>query len=502
MILRKSLRCGVIAASTIGVLVITGCAGNSQGAGNDSQESESIQVAIPGDIDNFDPHTNQQVIYEYSVRELVFSSLVKFDESLNLEPDLATYEVNDDATELTFELDPDAVFHDGSPVDSEAVIKSLERAGNAEDSIWSGRLADVAEYEAPDEHTVEISLSSPDASFLPGLASIAILAPDSFDDATNTPVGSGPFTFTSWTANTEIVLDRFDDYFGEPAESKQIKFRPISDEQVALNNLYSGDIDIVASITSAAVDQLDSDRAELVEAESSNSLSLIEYNSSGVLADPLVRQALAQALDKDAIRQIAYGGGGSSVWSPLPESSWAYAEQEGYEYDLDRARELLDEAGVEDLSFTLDILSGYPEAEQIARVWQSSLAEIGVTLTPNVAEMSVWLDAYVARDYDAIWNAFNVSADPHSFFDIIMNPHLNDDYQNEEVSDLVKQSIATSDEGERAEIYAELQGLLVEDLPVMVVQATPIYSVAAQGVEGYKVNPLSWPLLRDAKATS
>ncbi|MBK0420433.1 ABC transporter substrate-binding protein [Leucobacter sp. CSA1] len=495
------MRRTAIAALALGALVVTGCAGDPDNGG-DPTSAGPIVVAIPGDIDNFDPHTNQQIIFEYSIRELVFSSLVSFDVDLNLEPDLATYEVNEDATEFTFELNPDAVFHDGTPVNADAVIESLERAGSAEDSIWSGRLADVASYEAPDEDTVVITLNSPDASFLSGLASIAIMAPSSFDDATSTPVGSGPFTFTSWAANTEIVLDRFADYYGDAGASEQIVLRPTTDEQVALNNLYSGDIDIIASVTSSAAEQVDTGRAQLVEPASSNRLSLIEYNSSGVLSDPLVRQALAHALDKEAIRDIAYGGGGSPAWSPLPENSWAFSEQEGYEYDLDRARELLDEAGVEDLSFTLDILSGYPEAEQIARVWQSSLAEIGVTLTPNVTEMSVWLDAYVSRDYDAIWNAFNVSVDPHSYFDIIMNPHLNDDYQNQEVSDLVAESIATPDEAERAEIYAQLQKILVDELPVMVVQSTPIYSVAATDVEDYSVNPLSWPILRDAVATN
>src|SRR3546814_4714873 len=91
-------------------------------------------------------------------------------------------------------------------------------------------------------------------------------------------------------------------------------------------------------------------------------------------------------LDKDSIRDIAYGGAGSTQWSPIPESSWAYAEQEGYEYNLDAAAALLAEAGASDLSFTLEIPSGFPDAEQIARVWQASLAEIGVTLTPRSEE--------------------------------------------------------------------------------------------------------------------
>jgi peptide/nickel transport system substrate-binding protein len=481
-----------------GALLLSGCSAGSPGSDGAASTgvSDEIVVALPGDIDNFDPHSNQLIIYEYAIRELVFSSLIDYDVNLEMQPDLAAeFEVNDDATVFTFTLEPDAVFHDGTPVDAAAVIASLERAANGADSIWSGRLADVQSYDAPDDQTVIITLNSPNAAFLSGLASIAIVAPSGYDTASSSPVGSGPYEFVSWAANDQIVLERFDDYFGAAAATESIVYKPVSDQQVALNSLYSGDLDIISSVTSATAAQVDTGRSEIVEPSASNTLSLIEYNSSGKLSDVRVRQALAMALDKDSIRDIAYGGGGSVQWSPIPESSWAYAEQAGYEYDLDAAAALLAEAGASDLSFTVEIPSGFPEAEQIARVWQASLSEIGVTLTPNVTELSVWLDAYVSRNYDAAWNVFNVGADPNSFFDIIMNPHLTDDYVSPEVTALAAEALAVSDESARADIYGQLQEILVAELPIMTVQFAPIYSVAATGVENYAVNPLGWPML-------
>ncbi|WP_175985585.1 ABC transporter substrate-binding protein [Microbacterium tenebrionis] len=498
---RTPFRASAVSAVVLSAVVLAGCSGASDSAPSDAGTAPETVVALAGDIDNFDPHTNQLNIYEYAIRELVFSSLVDYDVDLNLQPDLAEYEVNEDATQFTFSLDADAVFQDGTDVDAAAVVSSLERAADASNSIWSGRLADVKSYETPDDDTVVITLNSPNAAFLAGLASIAIIAPDATADVAKKPVGSGPYSFVSWTPNSEIVLERFDDYFGTQGASERIVYRPVSDQQVALNNLYSGDIDIISSITSATKGQFDATRAQLVEPSASNSMSLIEFNSSGALADVRVRQALAYALDKDAIREIAYGGAGASTWSPLPESSWAYAEQTGYPYDLDKAEALLVEAGAEGLSFTLEIPSGFPDAEQIARVWQSSLAEIGVTLTPNVTELSVWLDAYVSRSYDATWNTFNVGADPNSYFDIIMQPHLADDYPNAQVQQLVSDAVAVSDESERAEIYAQLQKILVDELPVMTVQSTPIYSAAANGVSGYAVNPLGWSLLAGASVS-
>ena len=258
--MRKNIRARVaaVAAVTAGALLLGGCAaGTTDGGDATASTSDELVVALSGDIDNFDPHTNQLIIYEYAIRELVFSSLVDYDVDLNLQGDLAeSFEANEDATVFTFHLQPDAVFHDGTAVDSAAVIESLERAASGTDSIWSGRLADVQSYDAPDDATVVITLNTPNAAFLAGLASIAIVAPSGFDDASSSPVGSGPYQFVSWTANDSIVLERFDDYFGEPGATQTIEYRPVSDQQVALNSLYSGDIDIISSVTAATADQV------------------------------------------------------------------------------------------------------------------------------------------------------------------------------------------------------------------------------------------------------
>lgn len=506
---KQSKSRAVVLTAAVGAVTLAACSASPEADPTASEPGsppaaiqDEVVVALSGDIDNFDPHTNQLIIYGYGIREPVFCTLVGFDVALEVQPELATYDVNDDATEFTFQLEDEALFHDGTPVDADAVIQSLERAASASDSIWSPRLADVASYDAPDDSTVVITLNSPNAAFLSSLASIAIVAPSNFDDVGTSPIGCGPYSFTSWTANTEIVLERFDDYFGEAPATERIVLKPISDEQVALNNLYSGSVDIISSVSAATVEQVDSARAVMVEPEASNTYDLIEFNSSGTLADPRVRQALAHALDKESIRDIAFGGRGSIGWSSLPESSWAYVEQDGYEYDLAVAETLLEEAGASGLEFTLEIPSGFPTGEQIARVWQSSLAEIGVTLRPNVTELSTWLDAYVTRDYDATWNVTYVEPDPNNFFEVILLPHLQDDYPNETVSALITDGLRTADQDERAEIYSELQAIVAEELPVMTVQSVPITSLTRPEVTGYEVNALGWSLLTQVTVTT
>jgi peptide/nickel transport system substrate-binding protein len=464
---------------------------------------DTLVVAIPGDIDNFDPHTNQLLVYGYAIRRLVFSSLIKLDKDLKVQPDLATsYKISADATTYTFNLNPKATFHDGTPVTAASVIASMKRVGNQKSSIWANRVSSVDSYTAADANTVVITLKAANASFLNGLADIAIVPESNFANVGSHPIGTGPYKFVSWEANKQITLQRYDGYFGTPSPTKTLIEKPITDQQVALNALYSGSVDVIASASSTLVSQVDKGRAKVIQPTSTNSQHLIEFNVQGKLKDVRVRQALAYALDKRAIAKIAFGGKGSNTWSVLPESNFAYKLEKGYPYSLARAAGLLKAAKVSNLNFTLQIPTGFPEAVDIARVWQASLAKIGVTMKVNLTEISVWLDFYVPRKYDASWNLFDVGPDPSNFWNVIMAPHLTDDYKNATVIKLVADGLATGDQSKRIAIYGQLQDIMVKDLPVMELHWAPVAALISPKVTGYQINPYGWALLDQAAVTN
>lgn len=465
-------------------------------AGSAAAQDRTLSVAIAGDIDNFDPATNQLIAYQAAIGNTVFDPLIGYDSNLGLVPRLASsWKVNDDASVFTLTLQEGATFHSGTPVTAEAVIASLQRSAELGGVIGTP-LQRVTSFEAVDDSTIRMTLDQSYAPFLTALTVVFILAPESFETATSEPVGSGPFEFESWTPNDAIILSRNEDYWGEPPAYEALEFRPVPDSQVALTNLYAGDVDIVAEPSNAVLAQVDTAEATVVRPSASNSMAYVEMmGTTGTLSDPAVRRALAHAFDREAVRLVAYSGGGESNASPLPTSSWAYSDLEGYTFDLDAAAAALEEAGVSDLTVGLEIPAGFPEGEQMARVWQSSLAEIGVDLEINVSEISVWLDAYVSRNYDMTWNFFGVSPDPHSFFDVILRPHFEGDvYENPRVAELVAQGIATGDQDARAAIYAELQEIVVSDLPVMTVQSRPVGAIASNDIEGFEMNPLGWGL--------
>ena len=455
----------------------------------------TVVVAIPGDIDNFDPATNQLISAQYTIANTVFNSLVGLDTELAVVSELAEeFEANDDASIFTFTLVQGATFHDGSSVTSEAVVASLQRSAEI-GGVIGGPLQRVTTFETPDERTLILTLDGPFAPFMSTLASVSILAPASFDTAATDPIGSGPFRFGSWTPNDKIVLERNDDYWGVKPAFDTLELRPIADSQVALANLQAGDVDIISEPSIAVVDQLDENQATVVRPSSSNSIGYIEMmGTTDVLSDVRLRRAIAYAFDRETIREVAFGGVGDSVWSPLPTNSFAYDEQEGYPFDLDLAAELVAEAGADGTTIGIELLAGFPEAEQMARVWQADLAKIGISLDIRVSEVSVWLDRYVPRNYDMTWNFFGVSPDPSSFFDVLMAPHLGDRYPNPEMDELIAEAASISDTDARAAIYAELQVIMVEDLPIMTLQSRPIAGVVRNGVEGYAMNPLGWGL--------
>jgi peptide/nickel transport system substrate-binding protein len=148
---------------------------------------------------------------KWAIKLLVFDSLVRYDEDLQIVPGVAVPTVSPDAKSYTFRLRKGVEFSDGTPLEAATAVGSLERAAGAK-GIWAARLADVQGYQTPDPRTIVIRLKRPNAAFLDGLAHIALMSPRSFSTARTKPVGSGPFTFVSRTPNSKIVLESNERY--------------------------------------------------------------------------------------------------------------------------------------------------------------------------------------------------------------------------------------------------------------------------------------------------
>ena len=502
--MRRTLRLGVAVIACATTTVSGALMGGVSSAATRSTvqpnlKSKTLVVAIPGDVNNFDPSTEQLNIFDATFKPLIFSYLVKFGPTLNVEPDLATsWTENSNATVFTFKIRSGAKFQNNAPVTAAAVSDSLQHTEHAP-TVFAPDLERVSAWDVVNANTLQVTLKAPYAAFLSALADISIEAPGTYNTARTKPVGSGPYQFVSWTPNQQIVLHAWSGYYGPKPASQTLIFKPITDPQVALTDLSAGSVNAIESVPATNVGSVSGSGVNVVEAKTSNQLALFEVNSTGPLANVKVKQALAYALNKPAVKAIAYAGAGQSIWNPIPPSSWAYTSIRGYPYNLQKARALLAQAGETNLSLTVIVPSGYPEGTQTAEVWQQSLEQIGVKLNIDVEELSVWLDQYVKEKYQLTWNLFDVKGDPDSFYSIIMTPHLNSDYHNPAMVSLEAKALATANLNMRKAIYSKMDNMVVQQLPVMPIQTEPLYSVVSKSVTGWALNPLGWPTLTTAK---
>ncbi|MEZ4533208.1 MAG: ABC transporter substrate-binding protein [Thermomicrobiales bacterium] len=468
-------------------------------AAQDVAPSGDLVIAAGGDIDTLDPQVSQLLLYGDMMRRPVFSTLVTYADDLTYVGDLAASWENPDDTTYVFTLVEGATYHDGTPVTAADVEFSFGRVVEKE-TVWSSRLTNVASYEVIDDQTISIKLSAVQADFLDGLTQIAIISEAIAADIENTPIGSGPFKFVEWVPNDHISLEAYDGYYGEGPGVATLRFNILPDPQVSITNLKSGDVQGVLNIPVTQSTALEGDDSVVVINVPTSSIPLFEMlgkNHETIRTNARVRQALAMCLDKNAVQQVVYAGGGAPKWTFVGMDSWAYADVPGYDYDPAAAKAILEEEGAADLEFTVLGIQGYPEGEQAATIWQAGLAEAGVKLNIEIQELSVWLDNYLNHTYDVIWNVFPGFADPNYFVSLGLQPHLTDGWTNEEAAALAVSANETLDLDERKEQYARLQQLFVEDLPIMVIQETPKVSVTAPNVSNWGINSLSWVLLND-----
>ncbi len=479
------------------LLLATGGLALAQGGGG------ILRLAVGADIDNFDPGWNQLIQYATTIRNTVFDSLVGLDENMNIVPKLAESWEQLDETTWVFHLRRDVTFHNGDPFTAADVLHTFDRTLE-QGMIFASKIEPIANAEALDDFTLRLNLESPVATLLDDLVLVAITPRGvSDEELKQRPLGTGPFRFVSWTPNEETVLERNPDYWEENAPALDgISIRVLPDPATRIANLLAGEVDAIYDVSIVEAQSVIGD-PDIVfqEPAASGSLFLIELGigNNEALQDPRVRRALAHALDKETIQQVAYFGRGEIICSPLPRFSWAYEAQDCPAYDLAQARALLEEAGYGDgLELGLEVISGVKEMEDIATIWQASLAEIGVTLNINSSALSIWLDRYVGKTYDMTTNWFNLSSDPNSMFDIIYRPLLATVYPNDEMLTMIDEAVSITDQAARTAIYQELQRVTVDTVaPLIVVQSRPLLALTSSRVEGWKMNGQNTILFND-----
>jgi len=362
----------------------------------------TFRIAVGVDIDTFDPVMQTTGTVGNMVEYLV-EPLMRMDEDGVVHPHLVVdWVVSDDGLTYTFDLKQGVVFHDGTPFDAEAVKFTIERLLDPE-LASSGRILveSIAEVETISDHTIELRLSEPHPSLIAALAGrpTGILSPTSFEEHGNAydayvrPVGTGPYVFGEYRAGEKLTVERFDDYHAELPYYSTVEFLILPEAATRVSRLRAGQADLIILPPVSDLPALEADDRVEVLLAPSNRLIYVAINNNEI-EDVRVRRALNHAVDKDAIIESVLFGLADPLDAPVHSSVFGYCPAGRYDYDPDLARDLLADAGADDLTLQMIAPTGrYLQDTEVAQSVVGFLAEVGVEASLQTMD---W-PAYIAQ---------------------------------------------------------------------------------------------------------
>jgi peptide/nickel transport system substrate-binding protein len=496
---------------------------NNDKADGEPQEGGDITIGVISDPVMFLP-THTQDSASSDVEEMLFNQLVRVDENIEMQKELAVdWEESDDGLTYTFEIHEGVTFHDGEPLTAEDVEFTFNIFLDEDyTGPRAGNFRALEEVEALDETTIEFRLSEPDARFISNLGGDAGILPkhlledvdatelEEHDFARN-PIGSGPFQFDSWQDGQYVQLTAYEDYWEGAPHLERITFSIVGDQNALMAQIEGGDVDV------GIVPATDYSTAEGWEEQGLVNLQSTlgyQYNYMGynlrldMFSDKETRQALTHAIDRQTIIDQVGQGQGEVAHGPVSPLSWAYPdEMPEFEYDPEKARELLAEAGWEEgadgilerdgerFSFTLKTNSGNQIREDISVVVQSMLNEVGVEVEVEYVEWGAFIDQINPPnfDFDAVVLGWSLGTDPdpraiwHS--EEIEAGLNNIGYARDDVDELIDKNVLIVDQDERAEALDEIFQMIAEDQPYTFLYYPNDLKVIPTNLEGFVHHP-------------
>lgn len=490
---KKGMALLMIVLTTLTV-ALSGCSGDKA-----EEDSSKITVGIPQDIDSLDPHIAEGA----GTREVlfnVFEGLVKPYENGNLNPAVASeYTISDDGLTYTFTLRDGIKFHNGNPVTVEDIKYSIDRcAGAGEDEALVSAFSNVESTNIIDDTHVEIKLKEADTDFLSYLTA-AIIPNNSADTIETNPIGTGPYMYVSRSPQENIILKKFDDYWDEDnaANIVNVTFKIESNNDAVVMDLEGGSIDMFARLTSTQCDQL-SDSFEIYEGEMNLVQALYLNNAVKPFDDVRVRQALCYAIDPQSIMDFVSDGKGVELGSSMYPSFKKYYMEElndTYNQDIDKAKELLSEAGYPDgFEFTITVPSNYTQHVDTAQVIAEELKEIGVTANISQVEWNSWLsDVYTNRDFESTVigvdaSTLNAPALLSRFVSTDEKNFIN--FNNTDYDSAYQKAVEATDDDVKTQYFKECETILSTDAANVYIQDLPEFVALNKKYTGYTFYPL------------
>lgn len=491
----------------------------AQGEAADSEYKDTLVFAMNTDVQSMDPQIQNDTTSEQVVK-MLYNTLLKFEDDGTVVGDLAeSWSVSEDKLTWTFNLKQGVKFHNGKELTSADVKATFDRALNAE--AGGLRTTEIIKMftavEAPDPYTVTITTDGPYGPMesLMCNMSLGIMDADYIEKygldlgtSVEGENGTGPFKVVSWERDQEIVVERFDDYFGTPAKLKTVVYTVIPEAASRVIALETGEVDVIDKPTDEDLARLEADTENFtVLRKPTISQRLFRFGCNDpIISNTKVRQAIVYAIDRQAIIDALFTGSAYPSTAPLAPVTFGYSNLGEIEQDLELAKSLLAEAGYPD-GFDTKIVTTerYQNGIELAEIISQQLAEIGIN-----AEIEVWEWSALS----ASWNGITADEFDQPIFIMGAGPSMRDAdgglrglyttsetglndrnygfYSNAEVDALIEQGMQETDQQKRVEIYKEAMEILYREDPVAF-WLFDMYGLAitSSKVEGVTLSPIS-----------
>ena len=469
--------------------------------------AQDLKIGLEEDPDVLDPDQSRSFVGRIVYASLC-DKLVDITPELEIIPQLATdWSWNDAGTELTMTLRDDVTFHDGTPFNADAVVRNIDRSQNLDESRRKSEVASIDSVEATGEHEVLITVSEPDATLIAQFADRAgmMVSPDAAEEAGArfglNPVCSGPYLFSERVAQERIDLERFDDYWNAEAHAfDSVSFLPIPDTTVRFANLRSGDIHMLERLATADIAAAEDDEGINVTTATSLGYQGITFNvANGAAAenpwgqDARLRKALSLAIDREALNQVVFDGNFVPGNQPFPpESPWYDNDQPVPPRDVEAAKALLAEAGVED-GIELKVQTQNSNVpQQVLQVIQAMAAEAGINISITSKEFATLLSDQTAGDYTASQIGWSGRVDPdgniHQF--VTTDGGINDSgFSNPKVDEALNAARNSTDTDKRKQHYDTAREILLEEAPLVYLYHQSWVTALDASIEGFEPYP-------------
>ena len=447
-----------------------------QSAAPQPRSGGTLRAALTGDLPNLDPHINTTTAHENLF--LAFDRIIQYDDQLHPQPMLAeSWDLSTDLRQIKFNLRKGVQWHTGREFTSDDVKWNLLRVrdpkspsvGFRNQSNW------FTTIETPDKNSIILKSEQPRPALFDLFEYLNIIDPLTMEgpEAKLKAVGTGPFVFSEWAQGDHILLTKNRNYWqtGRPYLD-EVRVSILKDAQAMVAQLEGGAVDLIKAPPLRDAARLKADTQYKVVTHPASA----QHFQQGVntLVPPLdnkkVRQALNYALDRKRFSDTALLGTGQPIALPWLPSSPAYDAQKrnAFAFDLDKAKSLLNEAGVSNLSFEFLPLGDYPELTQMAQIYQNDLAKIGVTISIKNLESAAFYDSVNGRKYQGLYSTPNTYAqvEPLTIFTTsrVFDPNSNNSgFRTDAYVKLIDEAGSEPDAAKRRQLYVALNDLLLDE---------------------------------------